>query len=205
MLRLIGQIGATYLAAEGPDGLYLIDQHAAHERVLFEKLMAQHELKKIPSQSLLTPAVVTLPPQTTQLLITQLPVLNHFGFDVEEFGPNTFQVRAMPALFAGSDPSSALRALVEDFEEDEAPLKDEVEKKLAARVCKRMAVRAGMSLSADEQRALLTDLAARGIDIASLMLKSVMCLAYLVCLPLVNVSLWRELIGFLRGARSATK
>ncbi len=160
MLRLIGQIGATYLAAEGPDGLYLIDQHAAHERVLFEKLMAQHELKKIPSQSLLTPAVVTLPPQTTQLLITQLPVLNHFGFDVEEFGPNTFQVRAMPALFAGSDPSSALRALVEDFEEDEAPLKDEVEKKLAARVCKRMAVRAGMSLSADEQRALLTDLEA---------------------------------------------
>jgi DNA mismatch repair protein MutL len=160
LLRLIGQIGATYLAAEGPDGLYLIDQHAAHERVLFEKLMAQHELKKIPSQSLLTPAVVTLPPQTTQLLITQLPVLNHFGFDVEEFGPNTFQVRAMPALFAGSDPSSALRALVEDFEEDEAPLKDEVEKKLAARVCKRMAVRAGMSLSADEQRALLTDLEA---------------------------------------------
>ena len=160
LLRLIGQIGATYLAAEGPDGLYLIDQHAAHERVLFEKLMAQHELKKIPSQSLLTPAVVTLPPQTSQLLITQLPVLNHFGFDVEEFGPNTFQVRAMPALFAGSDPSSALRALVEDFEEDEAPLKDEVEKKLAARVCKRMAVRAGMSLSADEQRALLTDLEA---------------------------------------------
>ena len=168
LLRLIGQIGATYLVAEGPDGLYLIDQHAAHERVLFEKLMAlrqaqdgaQHEMKKIPSQSLLTPVVVTLPPQTTQLLITQLPVLKNFGFDVEEFGPNTFQVRAMPALFAGSDPSAALRALVEDFEEDESPLQNEVEKKLAARVCKRMAVRGGMSLSAEEQRALLTDLEA---------------------------------------------
>ena len=158
LLRLIGQIGATYLVAEGPDGLYLVDQHAAHERVLFEKLMAQHEMKKIPSQSLLTPAVVTLPPQTTQLLITQLPVLNHFGFDVEEFGPNTFQVRAMPALFAGSDPSAALRALVEDFEEDETPLQNEIEKKLAARVYKRMAVRAGMSLTNEEQRALLTDL-----------------------------------------------
>ncbi|MCC6499547.1 MAG: DNA mismatch repair endonuclease MutL [Anaerolineales bacterium] len=160
LLRLIGQIGATYLVAEGPDGLYLIDQHAAHERVLFEKLMAQHEMKKIPSQSLLTPAVVTLPPQSTQLLITQLPVLKHFGFDMEEFGPNTFQVRAMPSLFVGSDPSSALRALVEDFEEDESPMKDEVEKKLAARVCKRMAVRGGMSLSEAEQRALLTDLEA---------------------------------------------
>lgn len=168
LLRLIGQIGATYLVAEGPDGLYLIDQHAAHERVLFEKLMAlrqaqdgaQHEMRKIPSQSLLSPAVVTLPPQTTQLLLTQLPFLQHFGFDVEEFGPNTFQVRAVPALFAGSDPSAALRALVEDFEEDETPLQNEVEKKLAARICKRMAVRGGMSLSTEEQRALLTDLEA---------------------------------------------
>jgi DNA mismatch repair protein MutL len=158
LLRLIGQIGVTYLVAEGPDGLYLIDQHAAHERVLFEKLMAQHAMKNIPSQSLLTPAVVTLPPYSTQLLITQLPVLQHFGFDVEEFGPNTFQVRAMPALFMGSDPAVALRALVEDFEEDESPLQNEIEAKLAARVCKRMAVKAGQALSSEEQRALLIDL-----------------------------------------------
>jgi DNA mismatch repair protein MutL len=157
-LRLIGQIGTAYLVAEGPDGLYLIDQHAAHERVLFEKLMAQHDMHKIPSQSLLTPAVVTLSPASTNLLVSQLPVLSHFGFDVEEFGPNTFQVRAMPGLFAGSDPSAALRALVEDFEEDEAPLQNEVEKKIAARVCKRMAVKAGQTLSPEEQRALLTDL-----------------------------------------------
>ena len=119
LLRLIGQIGATYLVAEGPDGLYLIDQHAAHERVLFEKLMAQHDQKKIPSQSLLTPAVVTLPPQSAKALESQLSVLGQFGFEVEEFGTNTFQVRAMPSLFAGSDPSTALRAIVEDFEEDE--------------------------------------------------------------------------------------
>jgi DNA mismatch repair protein MutL len=160
LLRLIGQIGATYLVAEGPDGLYLVDQHAAHERVLFEKLMAQHDMKKIPSQSLLTPTVVTLPPQTAELVLTQLSFLKHFGFDVEEFGPNTFQVRAIPALFIGSDPSAALRALVEDFEEDEAPLQNEIEKKLAARVCKRLAVKAGQLLSNEEQRALLNDLEA---------------------------------------------
>lgn len=158
LLRLIGQIGATYVVAEGPDGLYLIDQHAAHERVLFEKLMAQHDLKQIPSQTLLTPAVVTLPPAAAGLLTSQLPILAHFGFDVEEFGPNTFQLRALPVLFAGSDPAAALRAVVEDFEEDEAPLQNELEKKLAARVCKRMAVKGGQTLSPDEQRALLLDL-----------------------------------------------
>lgn len=160
LLRLIGQIGATYIVAEGPDGLYLVDQHAAHERVLFEKLMAQHEMKKIPSQALLTPAVVTIPPQSAKMLISQISVLQHFGFDVEEFGPNTFQVRAMPVLFMGSDPSVALHALVEDFEEDEAPLQNEIEKKLAARVCKRMAVKGGQALSTEEQRTLLTDLEA---------------------------------------------
>ena len=160
LLRLIGQIGATYLVAEGPDGLYLVDQHAAHERVLFEKLMAQHAMKNIPSQALLTPAVVKLPPPSANLLLTQLPLLEPFGFAVEEFGPNTFQVRAMPALFMGSDPSAALRALVEDFEEDEAPLQNEIEAKIAARVCKRMAVKAGQVLTNEEQRILLIDLEA---------------------------------------------
>jgi DNA mismatch repair protein MutL len=160
LMRLIGQIGGTYLVAEGPDGLYLIDQHAAHERVLFEKLMAQHETKKIPSQTLLNPEVVTLPPNGADLLLEQLSVLKRFGFEVEEFGPNTFQVRAMPVLFSGSDPSFALRALVEDFEEDETPLQNEIEAKLAARVCKRLAVKGGQALTNDEQRALLNDLEA---------------------------------------------
>lgn len=160
LLRLIGQIGSTYLVAEGPDGLYLIDQHAAHERVLFEKLMAQHENKSIPSQSLLAPEIVTLPPQSAKVLAEQLPFLNHFGFEVEEFGTNTFQVRAMPMLFSGGDPASALKALVEDFEEDESPLQAEVEARLAARVCKRLAVKAGQALTSEEQRSLLNDLEA---------------------------------------------
>jgi DNA mismatch repair protein MutL len=160
LLRLIGQIGSTYIVAEGPDGLYLIDQHAAHERVLFEKLMAQHGNKSIPAQSLLTPEVITLPPGSAKALLSQLEFLNHFGFEVEEFGTNTFQVRAMPVLFTGADPSTALRALVEDFEEDESPLQAEVEAKLAARVCKRMAVKGGQALTTEEQRALMTDLEA---------------------------------------------
>ena len=160
LLRLIGQIGSTYLVSEGPDGLYLIDQHAAHERVLFEKLMAQRESKNIPSQSLLAPEVVTLPPQSAKVLMEQLPFLNRFGFEVEEFGANTFQIRSMPNLFSGGDPASALRALVEDFEEDETPLQNEIEAKLAARVCKRLAVKGGQTLTTEEQRSLLNDLEA---------------------------------------------
>jgi DNA mismatch repair protein MutL len=160
LLRLIGQIGASYLIAEGPDGLYLIDQHAAHERVLFEKLMAQHDQKNILSQALLSPVVVTLTPAQTSLLNNQLPILQHFGFQVESFGMNDFQVRAIPVLFGQADPASALRALVEDFEEDEAPLQNEVEHRIAGRVCKRLAVKAGQVLSPDEQRALLIDLEA---------------------------------------------
>jgi DNA mismatch repair protein MutL len=158
LLRLIGQIGATYLVTEGPDGLYLVDQHAAHERVLFEKLMLQYDKRDIPSQALLEPMSVTLLPAQTTLLEEQLELLNRFGFQVESFGPNTFQVRAMPTLFSGSDAASALRALVEDFEEDEAPLQEELEARIAARVCKRMAVKGGQTLSNDEQRALITDL-----------------------------------------------
>jgi DNA mismatch repair protein MutL len=159
LLRLVGQVGATYLVAEAPDGLYLIDQHAAHERVLFEKLMRQHN-GKIPSQTLLEAVVMHLPPQSAALLQGQLQVLEHLGFQVEPFGMNTFRIRAIPALFGNGDPQAAVRVIVEDFEEDETPLQNEIEQRLAARICKRLAVKGGQILSMDEQRALLRDLEA---------------------------------------------
>lgn len=159
LLRLVGQIGGTYLVAEGPDGLYLIDQHAAHERVLFEKLL--HSLKnQVPSQALLTPAVVTLPPQSAAALQEQLPLLDALGFQVESFGPTAFRVLALPSLLARMDPGAALRVVVEDFEENEEPLQAEKEARLAARICKRAAVKGGQNLSFEEQSALLRDLEA---------------------------------------------
>lgn len=165
LLRLVGQIAAAYLVAEGPDGLYLVDQHAAHERVLFEKMMAQHQqtgassaAMGITAQELLQPVTVNLPPASARILTEQLQILSSLGFRVEEFGKNTFLVRAVPALLAGMEPSAALLVLVEDFEEDEAPLQQEREARLIARVCKRAAVKAGHVLSTDEQRALLADL-----------------------------------------------
>jgi DNA mismatch repair protein MutL len=159
LLRLVGQVGAAYIVAEGPDGLYLIDQHAAHERVLFERFTAQRS-GEIASQALLQPVTVNLTPASVRLLEGQLPILTGLGFEVEAFGPNTFLVRSIPTLLADSDPAAALRALVEDFEEDETPLLAEAEARLIARICKRAAVKAGKTLSPTEQRALLLDLEA---------------------------------------------
>jgi DNA mismatch repair protein MutL len=158
LLRLVGQVAATYLIAEGPDGLYLIDQHAAHERVLFEQLMAQQSKKQVPAQSLLEPVNVVLPPEKARLLEEQLPVLDKLGFKVEPFGPNTYTVRAIPALIVGGDPEAALNVLVEDFEEDESPLASAIEARVTARICKRMAVKGGQTLSPEEQAALLRNL-----------------------------------------------
>lgn len=163
ILRLVGQIASAYLVAEGPDGLYLIDQHAAHERVLFEQFMAQRESddeKSLPSQMLLQPVSVEMTPGNARMLEEQLPVLSGLGFSVESFGHNTFLVRAIPQLLAGGDPVLALRAVVEDFEEDETPLKNEAEARIVARICKRLAVKAGQTLSPGEQASLLSDLEA---------------------------------------------
>jgi DNA mismatch repair protein MutL len=159
VLRLVGQVASTYLAAEGPDGLYLIDQHAAHERVLFEKFMSQMA-ESIPGQSLLEAEAVDFPPSEARLLLGQLPALQRLGFQVEEFGPNTFLVRAIPTLLVDIDPAAALRVLVEDFEEDETPLQSQIEAKIIARVCKRAAIKGGQVLSPQEQSALLEGLVA---------------------------------------------
>ncbi len=159
LLRLIGQVAATYLIAEGPDGLYLIDQHAAHERVLFERFMAQRE-ETIPAQTLLEPATVEFPPAHARLLEEQLPVLAELGFQVEPFGRGTFLLRAIPTILANMNPSAALNVLVEDFEEDETPLAHQIEEKIIGRVCKRAAVKAGQVLSVEEQQALIKDLEA---------------------------------------------
>jgi DNA mismatch repair protein MutL len=156
LLRLIGQIGSTYLVAEGPDGLYLIDQHAAHERVLYEKMIAQ--VGSAQSQTMLQPEIITMPPQSARIMAESLDILNRIGFSVNEFGTNTFRVSAIPALFGNGDPQAALRSVVEDFEEDETPLQNMIENRLIARVCKRMAVKGGQSLSADEQFSLVRDL-----------------------------------------------
>ena len=157
LLRLVGQIGAAYLVAEGPDGLYLIDQHAAHERVLFERFRGQHQQGQ-PSQTLLEPMIFEIPPGKTKIFLEQLETLRHIGFEIEPFGTESFRIRAVPVIVASMPPQEALRVAIEDFEEDETPLQGEIEAKLIARICKRAAVKAGKVLSRAEQEKLLQDL-----------------------------------------------
>jgi len=157
ILRPVGQIASAYLVAESPDGLYLIDQHAAHERVLFERFI-NHGEDPLPSQILLQPVTLELNSATAKLIEEQIPSLNQLGFLIEPFGPNTFLIRRIPAILTGSDPAEVLRSLVEDFEEDESLLQNQREARLIARICKRSAIKAGTILSPEEQRALLSDL-----------------------------------------------
>jgi DNA mismatch repair protein MutL len=158
ILRSVGQVGATYLVAEGPDGVYLIDQHAAHERVLFDKLMAQVEAELPESQGLLEAEIVELTQAEAEMVETNLKVLESLGFAIEPFGARAFRVRALPASISNLSPERALRVVVEDFEEDETPLAAVQEARLAARVCKRAAIKAGQVLSLEEQRQLILDL-----------------------------------------------
>jgi len=80
------------------------------------------------------------------------------GFDLEEFGTDTYKLNGVPALFSSSDPLGVIHAAVEEIEEDETPLQTAIEDKIIARICKRAAVKAGQTLSNEEQRSLVADL-----------------------------------------------
>ena len=158
ILRWIGQVGSTYIIAEGPDGLYLIDQHAAHERILYEKMLDAAANGTVVSQTLLEPAVVQLPPWQASRLEENMEVLTRLGFQIEEFGPSAFRVTAMPTIFEKGSPAAAIAAVVEDIENDEVPMAGLTSERVASYVCKRMAVKGGQTLTTEEQRALLRDL-----------------------------------------------
>lgn len=158
LLRAVGQVGASYLVAEGPDGLYLIDQHAAHERILFERFQEARRQDELEAQTLLEPVTVEFPPDQADLMQEHAALVNDLGFELEAFGKRAYRVRAIPSILSRLDPERALRTLVEDFEEDETPLSSELEARLVARICKRAAVKAGQVLSIKEQQQLIRDL-----------------------------------------------
>jgi DNA mismatch repair protein MutL len=154
-LRVVGQLGATYIVAEGPEGMYLLDQHAAHERVLFEQLLAERERAAVASQALLEPQPVELAAEAASLLGEHLEVLCNLGFQVEVFGRTTMLVRALPAMVADMDPGQMLEDVAAAFEAGDAPLAGTVEEAVARQVCKRAAVKAGQMLAQGEMEGLV--------------------------------------------------
>jgi DNA mismatch repair protein MutL len=160
IMRVVGQVGAAYIITEGPDGMFLLDQHAAHERILYEKFMAERDRDGIASQQLMVGTAVNLSPPHATLLSDNLETLNQIGFVVEPFGPNAFMVRAIPAVISKLDPTRAITAVVEDLEQGDAPLQGKIEDKIILRVCKSAAVKAGQTLSAQEMEAMVQQLEA---------------------------------------------
>ena len=164
IMRVVGQVGASFIITEGPDGMFLIDQHAAHERILYEQFMSTWERNNgqaaLPSQGLVTGVAVHLVPAQATLLADHLDILAQLGFQVEPFGPNTFMVRAIPALLRQVDPAQALQAIVADLEQGDKPLQDKIEARIIRRVCKTAAIKAGQTLSLQEMEALVRQLEA---------------------------------------------
>ncbi len=155
MLRVLGQIASTYIIAEGPEGLYLIDQHAAHERVLYEQLSAERAGATIAVQELLDPAPLQLTPPQFAALEDHRDALASVGFRIEPFGNQTVLVRAVPALMKASDPRAALGAIIDEMEQGEEPLEKTADARLITSVCKSIAVKGGQVLSLEEMRELV--------------------------------------------------
>ncbi|MDE0609769.1 MAG: DNA mismatch repair endonuclease MutL [Anaerolineaceae bacterium] len=158
MLRVIGQIGASFIVAEGPAGMYLIDQHAAHERILYEEFLDRQEREETMSQFTLAGETLELPPSDASLIASSQEQLRAIGLELEPFGPNTFLIRSIPAMLADQEPREVLRGVLEELERDQQPGKSALEQRLIRRVCKQAAVKAGTVLGREEMQGLVRQL-----------------------------------------------
>jgi DNA mismatch repair protein MutL len=154
VLRVIGQVGGNYIVAEGPDGLYVIDQHAAHERIMYEQLTAQKASRGIQLQGLLEPYSLEVTPQQDEMLKSGVGNLRDFGFTIEPFGERTYLVRVIPAVLKDGDWLEALREILDSPRDKTTNVEDNIIKSLACH----SAVRAGKKLSDDEMRELIRQL-----------------------------------------------
>lgn len=150
VLRVIGQMGTTYIIAEAPDGMYLIDQHAAHERVLYERFLTQRAEKAPEVQGLLDPVVVDLTAAQAAVVVSESERLAELGFDVAPFGDRALAVRAIPSALRG-DPATTVTRLLDALAEPEAVSPEGADRVTMTLAC-HAAVRAGMTLSLEEMR-----------------------------------------------------
>lgn len=154
-LRVLGQVAGNYLLAEGPDGLYIIDQHAAAERLGYEKIKKQWESHRVEQQGLLTPAVLAVTPAQDAALQSGSRELADFGFELTPFGERSYLVRTVPAILAKGDWLAAIKEILDEPAAGAA----RIEAMLKSLACHSV-VRAGQTLADEEMRALVRQLEA---------------------------------------------
>jgi DNA mismatch repair protein MutL len=154
-----GQVAKTYIVAEADDGLVLVDQHAAHERLVLERMRAALAGGRVAAQALLIPEVVELEEDACDRLEARADELRDFGLDLERFGARAMLVRATPALLGSADPRGLVRDLADDLaaHDDALDLRQRIDLVAATMAC-HGSVRAGRILSVTEMNALLREM-----------------------------------------------
>ncbi len=166
VLRPVGQVGLTYIVAEGPDGMYLIDQHAAHERIVFERILAERQDATPAVQGLLEPATIQLTRRQLEALVSLGDLLSPYGFEWEPFGDDAILLRGMPLSLRESEAADALLEVLDESRSDETAATDSAdaaaaktvdsrERHIVATIACHSTVRAGQTLSPAEMDALL--------------------------------------------------
>jgi len=150
------QIHKTYILSQTKDSLVIVDQHAAHERLVYEKMKEQYSAKEIRGQTLLLPEIVTLTETDVEILKPYLPDLERLGMGIEIFGETSLVVRQIPALLSNTDIPALIRDLIADFKEfgNHYSLTEHLHEVLSTLACHN-SVRAGRNLSLPEMNALL--------------------------------------------------
>ncbi len=159
-LRILGQTSdAFFILAENRDGLLIIDQHVAHERILFEKLRASRGQGTLERQPLLTPLSLELDRRSIAVAMEHLEALDEAGFAVEPFGPSTLLVRSTPAALRRDDPLMVLRDLIDDLAQGTHGSRLSPRENVWVMCSCKMAIKAGERLSPVEMEKLVLDLA----------------------------------------------
>jgi DNA mismatch repair protein MutL len=155
----LGQFRDTYIVAVDDEGIAIIDQHVAHERILFELITGKLTSGRLESQRLLTPIVIELSPAQRASLAQHAPLLERFGLDVEEFGGGSVRLSAVPALLEPAECEAAVRALAEDLEGGSAGSRvEEALRRIAATMACHAAVKANYPLTHEKMRYILAEL-----------------------------------------------
>lgn len=156
LLRVLGQIAAMFIIAEGPDGMYLIDQHAAHERILFEMLMPSFASRTIDRQMMLHPIQLPLSARDWETYVSCRDELMAVGFDIDVFGGSTVLIRAVPAVLKVREPAKVLSLMLDEMAGGGRGT-SRVESLAISAAC-HTSIRAGQALSLLEMRELVTQL-----------------------------------------------